>query len=171
MEVKPDRERLLVVEKASLEVAWWSGRREESAVCSRSWSRRCFFEVGQCLPGVTPTRGGQSYKASNLSMSACEYAAPTTRLDSRVVFLVPLVGVALRQNWAVELHVISTSGVVSPSDGLLKDLLGPVYEEPKERTQLARQSSSRCAVQFIPTWTISCYSVSVKSNNRDTSEV
>lgn len=38
-------------------------------------------------------------------MSACEYAAPTTRLDSRVVFLGPFAGVALRQNCAVELLV------------------------------------------------------------------
>lgn len=38
-------------------------------------------------------------------MSACEYAAPTTRLDSRVVFLGPFAGVALRQNGEAELHV------------------------------------------------------------------
>lgn len=38
------------------------------------------------------------FSESNLSISACEYAAPTTRLDSRVVFLGPFPGVELRQN-------------------------------------------------------------------------
>lgn len=37
-------------------------------------------------------------------MSACEYAAPTTRLDSRVVFLGPFTGVvAPRQKGEAEL--------------------------------------------------------------------
>lgn len=47
----------------------------------------------------------QSHKESNFSMSAWEYAAPTTRLDSRVVFFGPFAGVALRQNGEAELHV------------------------------------------------------------------
>lgn len=41
---------------------------------------------------------------SNFSISAWEYAAPTTRLDSRVVFLGPFAGVALRQNGEAELY-------------------------------------------------------------------
>lgn len=99
-------------------------------------------------------------------MSACEYAAPTTRLDSRVVFLEPLVGVALRQNCAVELHVISISSYVTQFDGRLKNLLGSVCEQPKGQTQLARRSKIKCAVQFLPTWTISCYSGSASQNNK-----
>lgn len=43
-------------------------------------------------------------------MSACEYAAPTTRLDSRVVFLGPFAGVALRQNCAPGLLVNQHAG-------------------------------------------------------------
>jgi hypothetical protein len=38
-----------------------------------------------------------------LSISAWEYAAPTTRLDSRVVFLGPFAGVGLRQNGEADL--------------------------------------------------------------------
>lgn len=47
-------------------------------------------------------------------MSACEYAAPTTRLDSRVVFLGPFAGVGLRQNCAPELIVNQHTGDRKP---------------------------------------------------------
>lgn len=73
-------------------------------------------------------RGGEAHRESNFSMSACEYAAPTTRLDSRGVFLGPLAGDALRQNGAVELLVNQHTGDPFPEwyDDRLY-LLRPVY--------------------------------------------
>lgn len=55
-------------------------------------------------------RQGEPHKESNFSISACEYAAPTTRLDSRVVFFGPFAGVALRQNCAPDLLVNQHAG-------------------------------------------------------------
>lgn len=58
--------------------------------------------MSEAVPGGG---SGSAHRESNFSMSACEYAAPTTRLDSRVDFLEPFAGEALRQKGAVELHV------------------------------------------------------------------
>lgn len=78
----------------------------EGGVCGRfeELEPETFLEVPVSAQRSDSGRGEvSSHKESNLSMSACEYAAPTTRLDSRVVFLEPFAGEALRQKGAVEL--------------------------------------------------------------------
>lgn len=71
-----------------------------------SWG--CSFQsrlANVLRPSVQWRRGrGKAHKESNFSISACEYAAPTTRLDSRVGFLVgPFAGGGLRQKGGAEL--------------------------------------------------------------------
>lgn len=65
-----------------------------------------FSRYSQCQMPFGDNRA-KTYEWSSFSISAWEYAAPTTRLDSRVGFLGPFTGpfadVGLRQNGEAEL--------------------------------------------------------------------
>lgn len=65
-------------------------------------------ELGMLLqsksaPNIVQFERSKAHKESNFSISAWEYAAPTTRLDSRVGFLGLFAGGGLRQNGGAEL--------------------------------------------------------------------
>lgn len=87
---------------------WGSGRSVRVRGCwrSRSGGRAGDTPSESISERSTPPQVNRSkaHKESNFSISACEYAAPTTRLDSRVGFLVgPFAGGGLRQKGGAEL--------------------------------------------------------------------
>lgn len=98
-------------------------------------------------------------------MSAWEYAAPTTRLDSRVVFLGPFAGVGLRQNGEADLLAGQRRVANACRDQVL---LGSVYGGARARLSISVVSGweSGRAREDIPTWTISCYTQHTTSQSR-----